>query len=145
MSRKKKRNGPFSRRKALFTVGIICTSIIAFFAIIGPFIWYADPTATDYNNQCLPPSFEHWFGTDNNGRDVFTRVISGAHISIGVALAVVGIGAAIGITVGIIAGFAGGATDTVLMRIVEIMLSFFLLLLVLLLFLHLVELVYFHL
>ena len=124
MSKRRKKWGLFSRRKSLFTIGIIFTIIIAFFTIAGPFIWHADPTATDYDNQCLPPSWEHWFGTDNNGRDVFTRVVNGAHISIGVALAVVGIGAAIGIAVGIIAGFAGGAVDNVLMRIVEIMLSF---------------------
>lgn len=99
-------------------------AIIAFFTVFGPLIWNADPIAVNYDEQCLPPSAEHWFGTDNNGRDVFIRVLNGAHISIGVALAVVLIGAVIGVAVGIVAGFAGGAVDSILMRIVEIMLSF---------------------
>lgn len=124
MKKRSRLSEAFSRRKALFTVGVIMVLIIAFFTIFGPMIWPADPIAVNYDEQCLPPSAEHWFGTDNNGRDVFIRVLNGAHISIGVALAVVLIGAVIGVTVGIVAGFAGGAVDSILMRIVEIMLSF---------------------
>lgn len=124
MKQKRRKLALFSRRKSLCTVGAIFLIIIAFFTLIGPLIWNSDPTATDYANQCLAPSAAHWFGTDNNGRDVFVRVVAGAHISIGVALAVVSIGVVIGVTVGIVAGFAGGAVDAVLMRIVEIMLSF---------------------
>lgn len=123
----KRPSNPFKRinkRNRLAVIGALLFIIILFIMLVGPFLCTHDPTAVNYEDACLPPSLEYPFGTDFNGRCVLCRVINGAHISIGVALAVVVIGAIIGVTVGVVAGFAGGAVDSVLMRIVEIMLSF---------------------
>jgi peptide/nickel transport system permease protein len=89
-------------------------------ALITPY----DPDAIDAWNVLLPPSTSHWFGTDELGRDVFTRVIYGARVSLKVGFVAVGIAVVIGTVIGLIAGFYGGWVDAVLMRLVDIMLCF---------------------
>ena len=108
----------------MLLAGIILLMLIAFATIAGPYLCMHEPNKVDYSLKCIPPCTEYIFGTDFCGRCVLCRVINGAHISIGVALIVVTVGACIGILVGIIAGYAGGAIDSVLMRFVEVMLSF---------------------
>ena len=71
-----------------------------------------------------PPSSAHWFGTDDLGRDVLTRMLFGAQISLKVGFVSVGIAVVIGTVVGLVAGFYGGWIDTILMRFVDIMLCF---------------------
>ena len=88
------------------------------------FITPYDPDAIDAWHVLLAPSASHWFGTDELGRDVFTRVIYGARVSLKVGFVAVGIAVLIGTVVGLFAGFYGGWTDSVLMRIVDIMLCF---------------------
>lgn len=82
------------------------------------------PDAIDAWHVLLPPSSEHWFGTDELGRDVLTRVIFGARVSLKVGFVAVGIAVLIGTVVGLIAGFYGGWVDALLMRLVDIMLCF---------------------
>jgi peptide/nickel transport system permease protein len=72
----------------------------------------------------MPPSAEHWFGTDELGRDVFTRMIYGARISLKVGFVAVGIAVIIGTAIGLLAGYYGGLTDSLMMRGVDIMLCF---------------------
>jgi peptide/nickel transport system permease protein len=114
----------FCRRNSLFVIGSISVILILFTMTVGPSLCTHDPNAVKYSEKCISPCAEYPFGTDFSGRCVLCRVIYGAHISIGVALVVVVVGAFIGVTVGIVAGYAGGAVDSILMRLVEIMLSF---------------------
>lgn len=81
-------------------------------------------TATDYNNILVGPSADHWFGTDEYGRDVFSRIVTGARMSLSVAISAVSIGAAIGTVLGIIAGYYGGILESLIMRFCDILFSF---------------------
>lgn len=83
-----------------------------------------DPDATDLTVKLQAPSLEHPFGTDQLGRDVLTRMLQGAHISLLVGFVAVGISVLIGILVGSIAGYFGGWTDNILMRLVDVVISF---------------------
>ena len=93
-------------------------------SLLAPVITPWDPHAIDAYHVLMPPSADHWFGTDELGRDVFTRVIYGARISLKVGFVSVGIAVAIGVVLGLVSGFYGGIIDTVIMRFVDIMLCF---------------------
>jgi peptide/nickel transport system permease protein len=93
-------------------------------SFLAPLITPYDPSHLDAWHVLLPPSAGHWCGTDELGRDVFTRVIYGARVSLKVGFVAVGISVLIGTAVGLIAGFYGGWTDSLLMRLVDIMLCF---------------------
>jgi peptide/nickel transport system permease protein len=82
-----------------------------------------DPLAQDVASALEPPSAEHWFGTDELGRDILARVVFGARTSLLTAAGAVAIAAVIGIPVGLVAGFFGGWRDAVLMRIVDVLLA----------------------
>ena len=88
--------------------------------IIAPY----DPNALDLVALLAPPGEAHWFGTDHLGRDVLSRVIHGAQIDIWMGFAGVLAPLVIGVTVGLIAGYFGGLTDTILMRIVDVTVAF---------------------
>jgi peptide/nickel transport system permease protein len=92
-------------------------------ALVAPFIAPYDPDAIDVKAILLSPSTSHLMGTDGLGRDVFSRMLYGARISLMVGFVAVGIATAIGIVLGAIAGFYRGAVDTIIMRIVDVMLS----------------------
>ncbi len=104
--------------------GLIIVLIMATFAILAPTIAPFDPNDIDYTRMLLPPSAEHFMGTDDRGRDVFSRMLYGAQISLLVGFVAVGISSAIGIFFGAIAGFYGGKTDAIVMRFVDVMLAF---------------------
>jgi peptide/nickel transport system permease protein len=91
-----------------------CLLLILFFlcALFAPWLAPHDPTHLDLAQRLLPPSRLHWFGTDELGRDVFSRILYGARISLTVAVAVVGLSLAIGLVLGALAGFYGGLLDT---------------------------------
>jgi peptide/nickel transport system permease protein len=91
------------------------------------------PTAIDLQHTLLAPSFSHLFGTDDAGRDQFTRVVYGAQESLGIGLGATGLAMAIAIVLGFAAGLAGGLADTVISRILEVAFAFPVLLLALLL------------
>lgn len=84
----------------------------------------ADPNALDLMAVLAPPGEAHWFGTDNLGRDVLSRVIHGARIDIWMGLIGVLIPLVIGVTIGLVSGYFGGLTDTLLMRLVDITVAF---------------------
>ncbi len=83
----------------------------------------ADPLAQDLTAVLDPPSRDHWFGTDELGRDLLARVIHGARTSLLTAFGAVAIAAAAGVPIGLVAGFFGGWRDAVLMRLVDILLA----------------------
>lgn len=93
-------------------------------AILGPFLTRQDPTIVDYSSKLLKPSADHWFGTDHNGRDIFTRIVYGMRLTLSVGFISVIIGAAFGIVLGIVSGYYGGKIDSFIMRITDIMLAF---------------------
>jgi peptide/nickel transport system permease protein len=100
--------------------------VLALFVLsfLAPLITPYDPDAIDAYRVLLPPSSGNWFGTDELGRDVFTRVLFGARISLKVGFVAVGIAVLIGTVIGLVAGFYGGWLDTILMRFVDVMLCF---------------------
>lgn len=108
-------------KAALFGLFVIIFLIII--AIIGPFITPYDPNEQIMADVNLTPRSSHWFGTDNLGRDIFSRVIVGTRISLLVGIAAVALALIIGTIFGSIAGYFGGKIDAVIMRIMDIMLS----------------------
>jgi len=112
----------FSRnRLAMFGAVIVMGFILL--AIVGPWIAPYDPVKPDYQSLLMPPSAQHLMGTDQLGRDVFSRVLCGARFAFLIGLGVVILEGIIGVSLGILAGYFGGAIDNVLMRVVDIMLS----------------------
>ena len=108
----------------LALVGLVIVSCMAILAILAPWLTHYDPNHIDYDQMLLPPSPLHWMGTDDRGRDVLTRMLFGARISLLVGFVAVGISSVIGVFLGAIAGFYGGKVDAVVMRFVDVMLCF---------------------
>ncbi|MBL09144.1 MAG: D-ala-D-ala transporter subunit [Acidiferrobacteraceae bacterium] len=99
-------------------------ALMVLLAIIGPIIAPHDPYEVDFFNRFLPPSTEYFFGTDATGRDVFSRVLYGARLTLASALVVIVIVALIGIIIGVVSALSGGLVDDVLMRFTDIWLAF---------------------
>lgn len=95
-------------------IGIFVVIVLLIVAVFAPLIATHDPTAQNLALRFAPPSFEHWFGTDSLGRDVFSRVIYGARISLQVGVIVTLISSFIGVIIGSIAGYYGGWIDKIL-------------------------------
>lgn len=93
-------------------------------AIFGPYLTVHDPVRVNFSTRLLPPSAEFWLGTDHNGRDIFTRLIHGMRITLFVGFSSVLVGALIGVPLGIVSGFYGGAIDSIIMRIIDVLLAF---------------------
>lgn len=107
----------------LALAGFIIIMMMFLLAMLAPWIAPYDPDAFDVKAILLAPSWQHWMGTDGLGRDVFSRMLFGGRISLLVGLVAVGISTAIGIVLGALAGYYRGWVDTVIMRLVDIMLS----------------------
>lgn len=108
-------------KNKLAMAGLVFLVLLIFMAIFGPVLSPHQVNEQDLPNQYQPPSAEHWFGTDNAGRDVFTRTWFGARISLFVGFMAALIDVTIGIIYGGIAGYKGGRTDGIMMRIIEIL------------------------
>ena len=107
---------------ALF--GLAVLALVAGSAVLAPAITPYSPTALDPDHSLAPPSRQHLLGTDDLGRDEFSRVIYGGRVSLLVGLTAMLVGSAIGVVMGSVAGYAGGWVDTLVMRLVDLMLSF---------------------
>jgi peptide/nickel transport system permease protein len=103
--------------------GFAIIALILLLALLAPFIAPYDPNAIEVRAILLPPSPAHWMGTDGLGRDVWSRMLFGARISLLVGFVAVGIATAIGIVLGAVAGFYRGWVDVAIMRLVDVMLS----------------------
>lgn len=112
------------RHNKLSLIGAATVLVLALVAIAAPLIAPHNPTKIDIDNILSPPSRDYLLGTDELGRDVLSRMIWGSRISLSVGFVAVGIAISIGILIGSLAGFYGGMADTVLMRFVDIMLTF---------------------
>jgi peptide/nickel transport system permease protein len=106
-------------------IGLVCTSLLLLAALAAIFrLLPYDPLAQHPRDQLLPPSHKYWFGTDQFGRDIFSRCIEGTKASLRVALVAVAIAGVIGTVAGIAAGFFGGVLDAVVMRTADILFAF---------------------
>jgi peptide/nickel transport system permease protein len=113
----------FSRNR-LAIIGGVVVAILAVAAILAPFVSPSDPNRPDVKRILEPPSKRHLLGTDQLGRDVLSRMLYGARVSLAVGFVSVGIAAAIGIMLGAAAGYHGGMIDASIMRLVDLMLVF---------------------
>ncbi|GAB3044979.1 ABC transporter permease [Virgibacillus ainsalahensis] len=108
-------------KNKLAMAGLVFLVLLGIMAIFGPILSPYDVNKQDLPNQYQPPSLAHWFGTDSAGRDVFTRTWYGARISLFVGLMAALIDVTIGIIYGGISGYKGGRTDSMMMRVVEVL------------------------
>lgn len=112
----------FARNRGAL-VGMTMFALLVAMIVFAPFVTRYDPLEPNFSARFAPPSAEHWFGTDRNGRDIFTRVVYGGRISLQVGLIAVAIGAVLGTLLGLISGFYGGWVDNALMRFMDFVLA----------------------
>ena len=105
-------------------LGFVLLVALLLVALFAPLVAPYDPLKVDPINAVMPPSSEHWMGTDTLGRDQLSRVIFGARISLRLGIVSVGIAMSLGVLLGVLAGYLGGRVDATIMRIVDILLAF---------------------
>ncbi len=108
----------------LTLIGLALIVLLILTAIFAPWLARYSPVSGDLRQGLMPPSARYWFGTDEQGRDIYSRIVYGSRITLYVVILVAVIAAPIGLVVGTIAGYAGGWTDSVLMRITDVFLAF---------------------
>ncbi|MEZ4522627.1 MAG: ABC transporter permease [Thermomicrobiales bacterium] len=114
----------FSSESPLNVVALAVIGVFLILCIAGELIAPHDPLATSASDRLLAPSIDHPFGTDEIGRDILSRVMSGARYSLGIAVLILVIAIPVGTLVGVVAGYAGGLIDELLMRLTDIFLAF---------------------
>jgi peptide/nickel transport system permease protein len=112
------------RQNRMAMAGLVFVLVLTLLAIFAPLVSPHDPYIVDLDNQLLAASPQHWLGTDNFGRDVLTRILYGARVSLVVGLVPSFISMVIGTILGILSGYAGGRTDFVIMRLADMMIAF---------------------
>lgn len=108
----------------LTRVGGSIVVIVVAVALLGPWLVPYDPAAQTLPFRLDGPSSAHWFGLDELGRDILSRVVYGARVSLFVGLIVVGVSASVGMVMGALAGFYGGRTDQLISRVMDVLLAF---------------------
>ncbi|TME68935.1 MAG: ABC transporter permease, partial [Chloroflexi bacterium] len=101
-------------------VALALIAVFAFCALFAPLIAPYDPLLQDLGSRLMPPSPAHWLGTDSLGRDIASRILYGARISLIIGVVVVASAGVFGTVVGLVAGYAGGLVDEALMRLTEV-------------------------
>ena len=102
------------KRQPLAALGVVLLGLFLVCAVFAPWLAPQDPAQLDLTGRLMSPSWAHWFGTDELGRDILSRTLYGARISLIVAVSVVGLSLGIGLVAGGVAGFYGGWIDTVM-------------------------------
>ena len=108
----------------LTAVGVAIIAVLVFVALFAPWIATHDPLRQDLASALLPPSSTHWFGTDEFGRDVFSRLVHGTRITLFIVTLVTVVVGPLGMAIGVVSGYFGGRVDTVCMRVADVFLSF---------------------
>jgi len=108
------------KRNQLACVGAVVVGVLVAVAILAPALAPWDPNKPDMKRILESPSGKHWFGTDQIGRDVFSRLLYGSRISLAVGFVSVGIATLIGVLLGASAGYHGGIVDGAIMRLVDL-------------------------
>jgi peptide/nickel transport system permease protein len=111
-------------RHRLARVGLVIIALLFFLAIFAPVLSPYGPYEQDLYRVLAPPSTVHWFGTDNLGRDLFSRILYGARVSLFVGIGSTALSAVLGVIIGLFAGFKGGMIDAIIMRVTDAFLCF---------------------
>ncbi len=112
------------KRNPYLKIGLTIIGLLMLITLFAPWLRSADPAQIDAAQLLMPPSSAHPFGTDQLGRDLLTRIIYGARISLSIGFIAMGIAVAVGILLGSLAGFYGRLVDTLIMRCADVMLCF---------------------
>lgn len=112
------------RRNPTAIIGGVIVALLILIALAAPLIAPYDPLQQNFQEALSPPSSKHFFGTDDVGRDLFSRVVYGTRISLRVGLVAVAIGGGLGVLLGMLAGFYSGFVDNLIMRIMDVLLAF---------------------
>jgi len=111
-------------RNPLSLAGVVLISLLILLAWVAPLIAPSDPLKTETARRLQPPSAAHWFGTDQLGRDILSRVLYGTRISLRIAILTAVIATGIGAPLGIVSGYFRGRTDDLLMRLTDMFMAF---------------------
>jgi len=111
------------RKNKTAMIGLFVMALLVFTAVFADFIAPADPVALDLNNTLSPPTWRNIMGTDDFGRDIFSRIVFGTRTSLQIGFTAVGVGLVLGLLLGSVSGFYGGTPDNVLMRFIDILIS----------------------
>jgi peptide/nickel transport system permease protein len=111
-------------RNPTAVAGLLILFMLVLVAAFAPWLAYADPLAQDIQERLLPPSGMHWFGTDELGRDIYSRVVYGSRTTLLIVTVVAVIAAPLGLAIGTVAGYLGGWVDIALMRVTDLFLAF---------------------
>ena len=112
------------RRNRLAFAGLATVLVLIAASLAAPILTWQSPDAQSLADRLAPPSARHWLGTDELGRDLYTRVLYGGRITLGMVVAIVGMVAPVGLVVGCVAGYFGGLADRLLMRVTDVFLAF---------------------
>ncbi|WP_139974394.1 MULTISPECIES: nickel transporter permease [Brucella/Ochrobactrum group] len=112
------------RANPLAMIGLFIIVAFVVLSLAAPFLAPYDPSVQDLGNRLSAPTSTHWFGTDELGRDILSRILYGGRVTLGMVIAVVILVAPIGLFIGCIAGYFGGIVDTALMRVTDVFLAF---------------------
>lgn len=124
--RQLRRRSDLERRwsTATLSIGISIVTLIALLSFAAPFLDLRDPNATDLLNTLKPPSPEFLFGTDDLGRDIFSRVLHAGRVDLVFGIVTAYVSLVIGLCIGALSGYFGGIIDAIIMRIVDLVISF---------------------
>ena len=114
----------FLRKNPRMLIGLVLLAVLLFVAVFAPLIAPYDPIKVNISDSLEPPSLRHLLGTDDLGRDVFSRVLWGSRISLSVGVISVSIGFLVGVSIGLLAGYLGGTFDLLAMRVIDALLAF---------------------
>ncbi|KAB2772762.1 ABC transporter permease [Brucella anthropi] len=112
------------RANPLAMIGLFIIVAFVVLSLAAPLLAPYDPSVQDLGNRLSAPTAAHWFGTDELGRDILSRILYGGRVTLGMVIAVVILVAPIGLFIGCIAGYFGGIVDTALMRVTDVFLAF---------------------
>nr|WP_092070806.1 nickel transporter permease [Dendrosporobacter quercicolus]NSL48377.1 ABC transporter permease subunit [Dendrosporobacter quercicolus DSM 1736]SDM14913.1 peptide/nickel transport system permease protein [Dendrosporobacter quercicolus] len=104
--------------------GVWFTALLLLVILFGPWLAPHDPNLVDLSKRLQPPGAEHWFGTDQLGRDMLSRILTGGQTTVGISMAALGLAILVGVPVGLLAGYWGGRVDWALMRLVDAFMAF---------------------
>ncbi|MFQ5895529.1 MAG: ABC transporter permease [Nitrospinota bacterium] len=114
----------FVRQRPLGACGAVIVLFMLAVALVGPYLAPRDPLAVSYEAQFTPPGTEYWFGTDDHGRDILSRIIYGSRTALLVGFGAAFLGATLGLFIGVASAYFGGRTDLIVQRLVDMLISF---------------------